>query len=163
MNTNFNKITNLTEINGFVKQFIAHVNEKNDRESHRNGIITISNFKDVSLKDMNLELTKFINQLDEYYPGLLKMSIIIEVPLIMKGMIKILFELFNEKIGKMTLIMKKEELVKFMNADIIPIGFGGVRKFKPKDLDKFKHLKQLAYIKFSKKAIRYIDSLEKDY
>lgn len=116
----------LSSIRTQFQQFLIHETEFLDRTSGMNGMVHVNDAKQASMFSFDLELNRFMsNIVQKHYPGLMRRSIMINLPMLLSPIFKLVLNVLNEKIRNLVVVASKSTLKDYLDKKFIPIECGG--------------------------------------
>ena len=74
-----------------------------------------------------MEIFKFKIEINKHYPGGMKSNLIVDLPLILSGVAKIILALCDQKLKDSIHFIKSKDLSKYLDPEVIPIELNGKR------------------------------------
>ena len=115
----------IRELMPTIKQFLAYLSWKIDSAAGEDGYIVLVDFQDISFKNCDLEMAKYVLELKDVFPNGLKTLLAIDCPLIARAawnMVK--FAIPADKRHIMQLV-SRSEVTKFVPPENLPSYLGG--------------------------------------
>ena len=150
-------------VNGSVdllKQMMVHFGEKIDKLVNRNRytqVTWLSNTSGYGVSMNGLQLFKFFLSMRYYYPFMMKLHLLVDMPTMQRTMAKLLVAIATNTMKRMDLDLRfvtRQELTQFVDWDLIPAEMGGPRMAHIVVPDNVRPLKELKHFKFSDKELK---------
>ena len=143
------------------KQWFVYLYEKHDKIVHDKGSVSINwlfgidNF--IVRKALSMETWKFLCTLNDYYPLMVRYTLIVDMPriyaIMARGSFSILNQLFKEVKWEVKYI-SRDQLLEFVDWQLIPIEMGGPRIVNIVIPENIKPLNQHSTFKLSEKSLK---------
>jgi len=124
---NLVKVPDLTALE---QQFIAHRIEKLDVEGSRDGWTLVTDTLGAGLANVNLQMYRFKIDLLQYYPQGMRCVLILDEPIILDSIIKIILSLLSPKLRECVTFIKRNQLPDYIDIDLIHVNQNGKREKK---------------------------------
>ena len=111
------------------QQYLAHVMERTDKESGKDGCIFVAAVKVAGLLTIDKELEQFKNEMiDHYYPQLVKSVYIVDLPWLLNAIIKIIMAFMSAKTRQLVHMISSAQLAEEVDIEFIPVELKGKRE-----------------------------------
>jgi hypothetical protein len=116
----------LSEWKNNFKKFTISIIEYLDNKNDGKGVTIIMDVSDSGYSNVDFDLAMFLRPIHgKYYPQLIKIHLLTEIPWIISNILWILLSLLPEKTRQTIKIVKKEELIEYVAEDQLPDSLGG--------------------------------------
>ncbi|KAJ6220668.1 hypothetical protein RDWZM_006480 [Blomia tropicalis] len=131
------------ELIPFVQKLTVFSMETLDHRCGENGIIYIGDFTNTPLANLNVSLARFrVEVLNQYYPGLAKKILLINIPFLLKPVIKLIVSFMKASIRNAVEHGDFETLKKYIEPELLHTDQGGMRnkRILPQDCSTMQQL-----------------------
>jgi len=156
---NYRKIADFSQI---FQQFLCHCVETEDRLSGNRGITGVNLMSGAGMSNMDMANGMFMIEVMSYYPLVLRLSLGVDLPWILSGLIKFFLSLCPKNIRNKVKIISMNELGEYYDAEDIPTTFGGNLEISHTYIDEMSALYECKHLGFSDKQIDNFYEVYKD-
>jgi hypothetical protein len=116
----------LSEWKDNFKKFAIFIIEYLDNKNDGKGVTLLMDVSDSGYSNVDFDLALFLRPIHgKYYPQLIKIHLLTEIPWIISSILWIMLSLLPEKTRKTIKVVKKEELIEYIAEDQLPDSLGG--------------------------------------
>jgi len=103
-------------------------------DTFRNGGIVVQDMSELGWKNIDMKMIKALMEIaQQYFPQRVKKILMIDPPAIIRILLRIASVFVDKKILKAIQVVTRAQLLEFVDADQLPISFGGKLNFEPGD------------------------------
>lgn len=114
------------ELGTLIRQFTVYQFEKLDSQTSYQGWSIVNDPTNMGLSNVDMDFSNFmIDVLQSYYPRAAKYMAVVDLPWILNATSKIIMAFMSEELRNNVKFIKKDELLNYLNADVIPKHLGG--------------------------------------
>jgi hypothetical protein len=116
----------ISEWKDVAKKFVISIVEYLDNKNDGKGVTLVIDASDSGYSSVDLDLAMFLRPIHgKYYPQLIKIQLLTEIPWIINNILGFMLSLLPEKIRKTIKIVQKEQLIEYIAEDQLPDSLGG--------------------------------------
>ncbi|KAJ6223757.1 hypothetical protein RDWZM_002302 [Blomia tropicalis] len=117
-----------SELKPHIMKFVIHEIEFLDRQSLDNGIILINDCKYVGLLSIDIDITRYANEIVmKHYPCMIRQNIVINLSMLLDPFYRIILTFMDDEIRDKTKVLNLKNLDQYLDAEFIPVEYGGKR------------------------------------
>jgi hypothetical protein len=143
----------ISDFSPLILQFTAHLVESLDREAGNMGYVSVVDIKGTGYANCDMTLTLAMIDFMRHYPLGPRLSVCMDLPWILKGVAKVIISLLPKSYRNKVKIINGNQLDEYLDAEEIPVTFGGKRVTTTSCVDHMPSLRECRHLGFSKKQM----------